>query len=147
MTIDTPVHQIHNQSAETISGKNSGNIPGKNANCYPDLLLSAEDAQTMALQLKALAHPVRLQILQQLGNWNRGCCNDFCACIPLAQSTISQHLKILCKAGIINYQTAGNSSQYTLNPDALESAIAMLSRVNQFADGVNNLKPNSKSSQ
>lgn len=96
--------------------------------------ISDEDANKLANQLKALAHPARLQILQRLGEWNEGCCNDFCACIPLAQSTISQHLKILNNAGFIEYKPAGNCSRYSLIPNALDEVMKNLSSIRQLAD-------------
>ena len=90
--------------------------------------------QPLADQLKALAHPVRLQILQHLGNREKCCCNDFCTKIPLAQSTISQHLKILNKAGIIDYKPVGNCSNYSLNPNSLHKAVSALSMICELAD-------------
>lgn len=96
--------------------------------CAPGLL-SQDQVYDLADQLKALAHPVRLQILQHLGNWDKCCCNDFCACIPLAQSTISQHLKILHKAGIINYVPAGNCSHYSIVPDALDQVLTAIANL------------------
>ncbi len=95
--------------------------------CARDFIVCAEEAIELAAQLKALAHPVRLQILHHLGDWNEGCCNDFCACIPLAQSTISQHLKILNEAGFIEFKTKGNCSHYSLNPQALNNATRAMS--------------------
>ncbi len=97
-------------------------------------LFTDEDALLLAEQLKALAHPVRLQILRSLGNQENCCCNDFCASIPLAQSTISQHLKILSKAGLIDYRPVGNCSHYSLNPEVLEQAINALTLVRRTID-------------
>jgi len=73
----------------------------------------------LAAQLKALGHPVRLEIVRQLAARSRCCTNDFCACLPLAQSTISQHLDLLCQAGIVLYAPDGNRSAYSLNCAAL----------------------------
>ena len=104
------------------------NSPEKR-NCRNGCSLSINDAKTIATKLKALAHPVRLQILQFLGDRKKCCCNDFCASIPLAQSTISQHLKILNEAGLIEYRAVGNCSNYSLNPDTLEEVVQALSLV------------------
>lgn len=93
--------------------------------------LSDSAAQAIAHQLKALAHPVRLQILQHLEKSEKCYCNDFCANIPLAQSTISQHLKILNNAGIIDYKPVGNCSQYSLNPEALDQAVQALQQISK----------------
>ncbi|MCG6857297.1 MAG: metalloregulator ArsR/SmtB family transcription factor [Salaquimonas sp.] len=72
------------------------------------------------VRLKALGHPVRMQIVNQLLERDR-CCRDFCACMPLAQSTISQHLDLLCKAGLVDYRPQGNRSRYSLNRTAFEA--------------------------
>ncbi len=87
----------------------------------------------MAVLLKALAHPVRLQILHYLGGQKNCCCNEICACIPLAQSTISQHLKILSNAGVIDYQPSGNTSQYSLNAASLENVLKTIGQLNEIA--------------
>ena len=108
--------------------------------------LSDGEEVNLAEQLKALGHPVRLQILQSLGEKNNCCCNDFCASIPLAQSTISQHLKILNRAGIIDYRPVGNCSYYSLNATVLTNTINTLSKLGKISgmpitcdlfDGVN----------
>ena len=104
-------------------------ISSEKINCSDGCSLSMNDAKTIAMKLKALAHPVRLQILQFLGDKKKCCCNDFCASIPLAQSTISQHLKILNEAGLIDYRAVGNCSNYSLNPDTLEEVVQALSLV------------------
>jgi len=60
-----------------------------------------QDAEQTARFAKALAHPVRLTILKYLNN--QSCCftTDLVGALPLAQSTISQHLKELKDAGLI----------------------------------------------
>ena len=104
------------------------------ADCQPALDIVGEGAVILAERLKALAHPVRLQILQNLAVKQSRCCNDFCACISLAQSTISQHLKILTGAGFINCKTVGNCSIYSLNPETLSQVAAHLVSFRQLAD-------------
>ena len=113
--------------------KTNSNSSKKTCCTNPPSFPQAE-TQAIAGQLKALAHPARLQILQYLGNRENCCCNDFYATIPLAQSTISQHLKILNDAGIIDYKRAGNCSHYSLNPDALGEALQALVQIRQFSD-------------
>lgn len=75
----------------------------------------------LILKMKALGHPVRMQIVRQLLEADQRCCGDFCACMPLAQSTISQHLEQLCKAGLVEYSPDGNRSRYSLNRTAFEA--------------------------
>tara|TARA_R110001592_G_scaffold232725_5_gene490155 strand:- start:517 stop:837 length:321 start_codon:yes stop_codon:yes gene_type:complete len=60
-----------------------------------------EDTETLAKFAKALSHPTRIAILKHLEN--QSCCftGDLTAIFPLAQSTVSQHLKELKNAGLI----------------------------------------------
>ena len=66
---------------------------------------------------KALGHPVRIQILKIL--INQSCCytGDLTEIIPLAQSTISQHLKALKEAGLIQGEIMPPKVKYCLNKD------------------------------
>jgi ArsR family transcriptional regulator len=70
-------------------------------------------------RLKALGHPVRLAIVQALACRTPCSCGDFCDELPLAQSTISQHLKILKDAGLIRLTREGTRSCYSLDAQAL----------------------------
>lgn len=71
-----------------------------------------------AERLKALGHPVRLAIVRALSERSCCCCADVCRNLPLAQSTVSQHLKVLKEAGLISFRRDGVRSSYVLNPDA-----------------------------
>ncbi|MCK5367229.1 MAG: winged helix-turn-helix transcriptional regulator [Cyclobacteriaceae bacterium] len=66
---------------------------------------------------KALGHPVRIQILKIL--ISQACCytGDLTEIIPLAQSTISQHLKALKEAGLIQGEIMPPKVKYCLNKD------------------------------
>ena len=69
---------------------------------------------------KALAHPARLRILRILQN-TPGCIGgDIVDAVGLAQSTVSEHLRILKAAGIITGEISGPRICYALNPDALD---------------------------
>ena len=83
-----------------------------------DTAVLAGDACT-AERLKALGHPVRLAIIQALARHTPCSCGDFCDSLPLAQSTISQHLKILKDAGLIRLMREGTRSRYSLDRQAL----------------------------
>jgi ArsR family transcriptional regulator len=75
--------------------------------------------EAAAERLKALGHPVRLAIVRALAERRCCCCADVCSGLPLAQSTVSQHLKVLKEAGLIIFRRDGVRSSYVLNPDAL----------------------------
>ena len=73
----------------------------------------------MALKLKALAHPARLEILEILKN--KCCiCGEIVDELPLSQATVSQHLKVLKDAGFIIGETEGTKVCYMLNRLALD---------------------------
>ena len=65
---------------------------------------------------KALGHPARIAILMHLIQKNACVCGDIVEEIPLAQSTISQHLKALKKVGIITGEIEGTKTCYCINP-------------------------------
>jgi DNA-binding transcriptional ArsR family regulator len=80
-----------------------------------------QDVEASAERLKALGHPVRLAILRALAERSACCCADVCSRLPLAQSTVSQHLKVLKDAGLIHFRHDGVRSSYVLNPVAFSA--------------------------
>lgn len=80
---------------------------------------SCASTHKMADAMKALGHPVRLRMVQELKQLDSCCCADLCECFPQSQSTISQHLSVLKEAGIISYEKHGNKSCFSLNHDVL----------------------------
>ncbi len=77
-------------------------------------IFSTEQNQ-LAVLLKALAHPARIAILQQIINANACICGDLSAELGLAQPTISQHLKELKNAGLIKGTIEGASVCYCID--------------------------------
>ena len=74
------------------------------------------DQKRMARMLKALGNPVRFQIVEHLAA-NQACItNDIVRSLPLAQSTVSQHLKVLREAGLIRGEIEGPATCYCLDP-------------------------------
>ena len=77
------------------------------------------DAQNkLAVQLKAIAHPARIAILEQIIAAKACICGDFAEELGLAQPTISQHLKELKNAGLIQGTIEGVSVCYCIEPVA-----------------------------
>jgi predicted transcriptional regulator len=72
----------------------------------------------MATLLKALAHPARIAILQQMIKLNACVCGSLVDELGLAQATISQHLKELKNAGLIQGTIEGVSVCYCIEPNA-----------------------------
>ena len=75
----------------------------------------SEEQNELAAMLKALGHPARVAIMQFLVKQSSCICGDIVDVIPLAQPTISQHLKELKSAGIIQGTVEGKSICYCLN--------------------------------
>src|SRR6201990_2903745 len=77
-----------------------------------------DEQNRLALMLKAMAHPARIAILQHLINANACICGDLVDELGLAQATISQHLKELKNAGLIQGTIEGVSVCYCIEPKA-----------------------------
>jgi len=82
---------------------------------------------------KALAHPARIAILRQLAKQNECICGEIVEVIPLAQATVSQHLKALKEVGLIDGTIDGPRSCYCINHKMLQKAEEMLG---DFMDGL-----------
>jgi ArsR family transcriptional regulator len=83
----------------------------------------AADTELAALA-KALAHPARIAILKLLAKRNTCVCGDIVDELPLAQATVSQHLKELKEAGLIRGTISGPRVCYCLDYAALQKAQA-----------------------
>ena len=79
-----------------------------------------DEQNEIATLLKALAHPARVAIIEYLLSVDACICNDIVAEINLAQPTVSQHLKELKNAGIIQGEIEGKSICYCVNPETLK---------------------------
>ena len=88
---------------------------------------AAED-EDLTRALRALAHPVRLSILRILTGKGAAacCCNDVTECLPLAQSTVSQHIKVLLDAGLIERKPSGTRNCYVVRADRLAETASAL---------------------
>ena len=76
--------------------------------------------QDLANFAKAMAHPARIAILKLLAQRNQCICGEIVELLPLAQSTISQHLKELKNAGLVTGSIDGPRSCYCINCKAFE---------------------------
>src|SRR5450755_1108080 len=80
-----------------------------------------EKQNRLAILMKALAHPARIAIIQHLVKINTCICGDLVNELGLAQATISQHLKELKNAGLIQGTIEGVSVCYCIEPTAWEN--------------------------
>lgn len=79
--------------------------------------LTAEEERAAAI-FRALGNPARIRIVTELARRNSCVTGDFVEVLPLAQSTVSQHLKVLKEAGIIR-GAIGDDACYCLEPDVV----------------------------
>src|SRR5210317_1986068 len=81
-----------------------------------------EDQKTLARFAKAMGHPIRMYVLELLSN--QSCCysGDLTEVLPIAKSTLSQHLKELKDAGLIQGETEPPKIKYCLNKENWEFA-------------------------
>jgi ArsR family transcriptional regulator, arsenate/arsenite/antimonite-responsive transcriptional repressor len=77
------------------------------------------DEQRLTRMMKALGHPARMQIVRFLAENPMCFTGDIVQVLPLAQATVSQHLKVLRDAGIICGSIEGPATSYCLDDDAL----------------------------
>jgi len=78
----------------------------------------AEDVRLAALA-RAIAHPARLRLLRTLADRQSCICGDLAGRVPLAQSTVSEHLRILKEAGLIRARAVGQRTCYVIEPRAV----------------------------
>ena len=91
------------------------------------------DDDAAAERLKALGHPVRIAIIRALAQ-RSCCCADVCSGLPLAQSTVSQHLKVLKEADLITFRRDGVRSSYVLNTAAFAALRSDLDEIASLLD-------------
>ncbi len=94
----------------------------------PDLRPIEGDSadEELAMLAKALAHPARVKIIRILINKNACVCGDIVDELPLAQSTVSQHLKVLKDAGLIRGEVSGPRTCYCIEPRTLRRLRALI---------------------
>lgn len=84
----------------------------------------SENQNEIATIAKALGHPARIAIMEYLMSVDTCICGDIVNELPLAQPTISQHLKELKNAGLIKGSIEGNGICYCINDACLETIMS-----------------------
>lgn len=107
--------------------------PGEACECPPDSenldlrpVEGDEADEELALLAKALGHPARVKILRLLARKRECLCGEIVHELPLAQSTVSQHLKILKEAGLVRGTVDGPRVCYCLAESALRRVKALV---------------------
>jgi len=83
----------------------------------------------IAILAKALGHPARIAIIEYLISVETCICGDIVNELPLAQPTVSQHLKELKNAGLIKGSIEGNTIFYCIDEKAIEKLILYFSQI------------------
>jgi ArsR family transcriptional regulator len=98
--------------------------------CVPvtDAAISIEAAQNLAADFKVLSDPVRLRLLSLIASVPEG---EVCACdlnepLDRSQATVSHHLSVLVKAGLITRQQRGKWAWFAVAPDHAEFVRSVL---------------------
>lgn len=92
------------------------------------------DDQSVSQMAKAMSHPARITIMRILTENPGYTCGEFVDILPLAQATVSHHLKELHDAKLINITFEGKKSRYEINWDSWANYSASLT---QFLNFVN----------
>lgn len=90
---------------------------------YPD------DLVALAAVARALAHPGRLQLLEAIADRRSCVCGELVEMMPLAQSTVSQHLKELKEAGLVLGVIDGPRTCYCVDDEKLAAVGATFARL------------------
>lgn len=94
--------------------------------------------ERLAAQLRALAHPARLALLRELAQREACTCGALVSALPLAQSTVSEHLRVLKEAGLIAGRVDGPRSCYELDR---ASAAQFIKAFTRYASAFENAAP------
>lgn len=93
--------------------------------------LFTEAQNQLSQQLKAIAHPARIAILEYLLKANSCVCGDIVNELPLSQPTVSQHLKELKQAGLIKGSIEGKSICYCIHEENFGALVTQLARMQE----------------
>ena len=93
-----------------------------------------EEQNELAIVAKALGHPARIAIMEYLLKVDTCICGDIVNELPLAQATVSQHLKELKNAGLIKGNIEGTAICYCINEPGIEKIKGFFLHVTQHLD-------------
>ena len=92
-------------------------------------LEGAEADEELAKLAKALGHPARVRIIRMLSRKEARVCSQIVGELPLAQSTVSEHLRILKDAGLVRSSQDGPRVGYCINFDALRKLKVLIAMI------------------
>jgi DNA-binding transcriptional ArsR family regulator len=89
----------------------------------------SQSQNDIALMAKALGHPARIAIIEYLIKVDSCICGDIVNELPLAQPTVSQHLRELKNVGIIKGNIEGNAICYCIDKIAIEKLLHFINKI------------------
>ena len=90
---------------------------------------------------RALAHPARIAIIQKLAESKTCICGEIVEVLPLAQSTVSQHLNDLKEVGLVRGEVDGPRSCYCIDPERFAEMAGLMK---EFIDAIARAVPSKK---
>ena len=93
-----------------------------------------DNQNELAILTKALGHPARIAIIEYILKVNSCICGDIVNELPLAQPTVSQHLKELKNAGLIKGSIEGNALCYCISETGFEKIKNFFQNINNYLD-------------
>ena len=88
--------------------------------------LTKAGADELARVMKALAHPVRVRLVNIIATSGEGCACDFPAAVDRSQATVSHHLKLLVEASILHREQRGKWAWFRVNQDRLAEVCSLI---------------------
>ena len=107
----------------------TGKLKKKCCNASAVTLPNDETAEQLAKLAWALAHPARVRIVRVLLSQRACLCGEIVDQLPLAQSTVSQHLKILKEAGLVEGEVDGPKVCYGINRERLKELKSLIAKM------------------
>jgi DNA-binding transcriptional ArsR family regulator len=98
----------------------------------------SDKQNSIAVMIKALGHPARIAIIEYLMKVDTCICGDIVNELPLAQPTISQHLKELKNAGLIKGNIEGNAICYCIDEKAIQKLQNYFGNISKKLESKNN---------
>src|SRR6478752_5490840 len=100
--------------------------PAQETSSLFQVLEGPEADEELAKLTKALGHPARVRIIRMLSRKEARVCSQIVDELPLAQSTVSEHLRILKEAGLVRSSQDGPRVGYCINFDTLRKLKALI---------------------
>ena len=86
----------------------------------PHVSVITDQDEELAALARALSHPARAAIVRHLASTGSCVCGEIVSVLPLAQATVSQHLKVLKEAGFVQGEVDGPRTCYCVNPETVK---------------------------